>query len=98
MPGGGVSRLTRTLHRAMRWAERERDAAAGRMIAATGEAEADSAAAWRQYLRAAAASERDRAAWADDLARWLGDELGRRLTADTRAWVEREALAFIEAA
>lgn len=81
----------------MRWAEGERDAAAARMTAATGQAAAEPDGPWRGYLWSLARHERGRAVWADDLARWLGDEVGRRVAAETRERVEREALAALAA-
>lgn len=84
----------RELVRAWRWAEAERDAAAGRMAEATGRAAGESGA-WRGYLWGLAARERDRAAWLDGLARWLADAAGRRVSEETRARVEREALDYL---
>ena len=95
---GGYSPLTVELRRAVRWAEAERDAAAGRAAEMFGQATAEPANGWRGYLWAAGEAARERAAWCDDLARWLADWLGRRVGEETRARVEREALAWLDRA
>lgn len=95
--GPTYSAFARELRRAVRWAEAERDAAAGRMTEATGQAEAESGP-WRGYLWGLAAHERERAEWCDELARYLADRLGRRVAEETRERVEREALAWLDRA
>lgn len=106
--GGGVaavpgpvpelSELAVGLKRAVRWAEAERDAAAGRMLAYQHEAAADPSPAWRWYCRRMAAWDAAQAREFDDLARTLADRLGRRVAEETRGWAERQALAWLDRA
>lgn len=84
---------TRLYREAVRWAERNRDVAAGRLLALTAEAEAEPPGPWRQAVEAMAELTRRAVERWDYDARLYGDKLAESLRDD----VGRELVARLEA-